>query len=232
MTRKRIAVIGGTVLALAAGTAGAVAATKSDEARDRENAVLNTAAKELDVTPQELRDALKAGQTAQLEQAVKDGRLTQEQADAITQRMNQSGLVLGGPGGPHGKGGPGHRGGGREMFGDVAKALGLSEAQLRERLEDGKTLAQVAKAQGKDLDDVKSAVKKAATTRLDQAVKDGDITKSQRDDMLEHLDEHLERLGEGPFGGRGRGRGTMPPDAERNENGSYAAPTAGAQRTD
>lgn len=232
MTSKRIAVIGGTVLALAAGTAGAVAATKADEAKDRENAVLTTAAKQLDVTPQELRNALKAGQAAQLEQAVKDGKLTQEQADAIAQRMNQSGLVLGGPGGPHGKGGPGHRGGGREMFGDVAKALGLSEAQLREQLEDGKTLAQVAKAQGKDLDDVKAAVKKAATARLDEAVKDGDLTKAQRDDMLEHLDEHLERLGEGRFGGRGPGRGMMPPDGERNENGAYAEPPAAAERTD
>lgn len=239
MTTKRIAIIGGAVVALAAGAAGAVAATKSDEAKEREQTVLNTAAKELDVSPQALRDALKAGQTAQLDQAVKDGRLTQAQADAIKQRMNESGLVLGGgPGGPHGKGGPGPRGGGREMLGDVAKALGLTEAKLHDQLEDGKTLAQIAKAQGKDLDDVKAAVKKAATARLDEAVKDGDITKAQRDDMLEHLDEHLENLGERPFGGRGHGPG-MPPRGDREDeggngsrNGSYAAPQAGATRTD
>lgn len=238
MTRKRIAIIGGAVVALVAGSAAAIAATKNDEAKQREQTVLNTAAKELDVSPQALRDALKAGQAAQLDQAVKDGKLTREQADAIKQRMNQSGLVLGGPGGPHGRGGPGGPGGGREMLGDVAKALGLTEAKLHEQLEDGKTLAQIAKAQGKDLDDVKAAVRKAATARLDQAVEDGKITKAQRDDMLEHLDEHLDDFGERPFGGPGRGHGPgMPPgDREDDENGtrngSYAAPSAGAARTD
>jgi hypothetical protein len=124
------------------------------------------------------------------------------------------------------------------MFGDVAKALGMTEAQLHDQLEDGKTLAQIAKAKNKDLDDVKAAVKKAATARLDQAVKDGDITKAQRDDMLEHLDEHLENFGERPFGGRGRGHGPgMPPgdredDESSTQNGAYEAPATGATRTD
>jgi hypothetical protein len=234
MTRKRIAIIGGAVVVLAVGSVGAVAATKSDEAKKRENAVLSTAAKELDVSPQELRDALKAGQSAQLEQAVKDGKLTQAQADAMKRQMERSGLVLGGHRGMHGPGGhggPGHRGGGHEMMADVAKALGLSEAELHEQLRDGKTLAQIAKAQDKDLDDVKASVKKAATARLDQAVKDGDITKAQRDDMLEHIDEHLDHLGERRVGKHGGGRG-MPGPPERNENGSYGAPQAGAMRTD
>lgn len=61
MTTKRIAIIGGAVIALAAGSAGAVAATKSDEAKQRENTVLNTAAKKLDVSPDQLREALKVG---------------------------------------------------------------------------------------------------------------------------------------------------------------------------
>lgn len=200
MTPTKIAIIGGAVIALAAGSVGAVAATRADEAKERENAVLTTAAEQLDVSPQRLRDALKAGQAAQLDQAVKDGELTQQQADAMKRRMERSGLVLGGP---HGPGGPGHRGGGREMLADVAKALGLSESALRERLHDGKTIAQIAKAQNKELDDVKAAVKQAATARLDQAVEDGELTKAQRDAMLEHLDDHLEHLGEQPFGGRG-----------------------------
>lgn len=236
MTTKRIAIIGGAVIALAAGSAGAVAATKSDEAKQRENTVLNTAAKKLDVSPDQLREALKSGQAAQIDQAVKDGKLTKEQADQIKQRMEQSGLVLGGPGGPHGKGRGGPPGGGREMLADVAKALGLSEAKLREQLQDGKTIAEIAKAQDKSLDDVKAAVKKAAVARLDQAVKDGKLTKAQRDEMAEHLDEHLDRLGEGPFGGRGHGPGGpgMPPaerDDESNRDGSYA-PEAGSARTD
>ncbi len=239
MTTRRIAVIGGTLVALAAGSAGAVAATSTDEAKEREKTVLDTAAKELEVTPDELRSALRAGQSAQLDQAVKDGTLTQEQADRIKERMASSGLVLGGGG----KGGPGghHRGGpggGREMMTDVAKALGLTEAQLRTQLEDGKTIAEVAKAQNKDLDDVKAAVKKAAVARLDQQAKDGDITKAQRDEIVEHLEDHIDRLGEKPLGGRGPGRGPGGPGApparqegETNQDGSYVPPTTGAAQT-
>lgn len=239
MSTRRIAVIGGTLLALAAGSAGAIAATSSDEAKEREKTVLDTAAQKLDVTPDELRGALRAGRTAQLDQAVKDGTLTQKQADRIKERMASSGLVLGGGG----KGGPGGRhrggpGGGREMMTDVAKALGLTAAQLRTQLEDGKTIAEVAKVQNKDLDDVKAAVKKAAVARLDQQVKDGDITPTQRDDIAEHLDDHIDRLGEKPFGGRGPGRGPGGPGApparqegKTNQDGSYVPPAADTAQT-
>lgn len=242
MTTKRIAIIGGAVVALAAGSAGAVAATNSDDAKQREQTVLDTAAKKLDVSPDQLRDALQAGQAAQLDQAVKDGKLTQEQADAIKKRMQDSGLVLGGGpggrGGPDGHGGPGGPGGGREMMADVAKALGLSEDKLHTQLESGKTIAQIAKAQGKDLDDVKAAVKKAATERLDQAVKDGKVTKEQRDHIVGELDEHIAHLGERPFG-RGPGHGPPPAgqpsakqEGETNQDGSYVPPSGGVTRTD
>lgn len=240
MTTKRIAIIGGAVVALAAGSAGAIAATNDDEAKQREQSVLNTAAKKLDVSPSELRDALEAGQEAQLDQAVKDGKLTQEQADAIKKRMQDSGLVLGGPGGRGhgGPGGPGGPHGGREMFDEAAKALGLSEDELHQQLESGKTLAQIAKAQNKSLDDVKAAVKKAALARLDQAVKDGKLTDAQRDQIAKDLDDRIDHLGERPFG-RGPGHGPPPAgepparqEGETNQDGSYVPPSGGVTRTD
>lgn len=236
MTTRRIAVIGGTLVALAAGSAGAIAATQTDEAKEREQTVLDTAAKKLDVTPEELRSALKAGQAAQLDEAVKAGKLTQAQADEIKKRQAESGLVLGGgkdgPGGRHG--GPD---GGRELMADAAKALGLTEAKLMEQLRDGKTITQIAKAQNKDLADVKAAVKKAALARLDQQVKDGDITKAQRDEIAEHLEDHIEHLGE-RRGGRGPGHGPGGPgepparkEGETNQDGSYVPPSTGAAET-
>lgn len=239
MTTKRIAIIGGAVVALAAGSAGAIAATNNDEAKQREQTVLDTAAKKLNVSPSDLRDALEAGQEAQIDQAVKDGKLTQEQADAIKKRMQDSGLVLGGgPGGRGGHGGPGGRGGGREMFGDAAKALGLSDDELHQQLESGKTLAQIAKAQNKSLDDVKAAVKKAAVARLDQAVKDGKLTDAQRDQIVKELDDHIDRLGERPLG-RGPGHGPPPAgepparqEGETNQDGSYVPSSGGVARTD
>lgn len=236
MTTRRIAIVGGTLVALAAGSAGAIAATNADEAKEREKTVLDTAAKKLDVTPEQLRDALVAGRAAQLDQAVKDGKITQEQADEIKKRQAESGLVLGG-----GRGGPGgHRGGpggGRELMADAAKALGLTEAQLKTQLQSGKTIAEIAEAQNKDLDDVKATVKEAAVARIDAKLKAGDITQAQRDEMVEHLDEHLEHLGERRRGrgpGHGPGGPGAPParqEGETNQDGSYVPPAVGTTQT-
>ena len=65
------------------------------------------------------------------------------------------------------------------MLDDVAKALGISEQKLFSELRDGKTLAQVAKAHDKSLDDVKRRPATRSTKRLDAAVKDGDLTRSR-----------------------------------------------------
>jgi hypothetical protein len=89
-------------------------------------------------------------------------------------------------------------------------ALGITEEELVDRLRDGQTLAEIAEAEGKTLAQVRSAVRAEAVERLDEAVQDGRITKAQRDEMVEHLDEHLERLGEGPFFGRGGHHGPPP----------------------
>ena len=213
MRRRRITAILGAAVLAATGTGAAIGATSSDEAKKTEQEVLADAAKRLDTSPEKLRDALGAALDAQLDQAVKDGELTQEQADAIKQRRQQSGRVLGiGPGGPgmhHGfRGGPGGPRGGGIMLDDVAKALGISVDELHTQLRDGKTLAQIAKAEGKSLADVKASVKAAAKKRLDAAVASGDITQKQADAKLEHLDEHLDRLGTARMGGpRFRGRG-------------------------
>ena len=69
-------------------------------------------AKELGKTGDEVRSAMKAVAKDRLAAAVKAGRLTQDQADAIQKRIDSSDcapLGPGGPGpGPHGCGGPGH----------------------------------------------------------------------------------------------------------------------------
>ena len=66
-------------------------------------------------------------------------------------------------------------------------------------------LAAIAKAEGKTLAEVRTAVKQAATARLDAAVKAGDITKAQRDEEVAELDDELARLGDVRFGHRGPG---------------------------
>jgi hypothetical protein len=200
MRRTRIAALATAGALAAAGTGVAVATTRSDDAKEREQAVLADAAERLDVEPSELRDALSDAENAQLDADVKAGRLTQEQADAIKARRKQSGTVLGGPGlvgrgGPHGDLRLHHGGGPFEITGAAAKALGISRDELWERLRDGETLEEIAKAEGKSLDDVEAAISKALKENLDEAVEDGKLTREQADEMLEHLTERLDDLG-------------------------------------
>lgn len=200
--RTRIAAVAAVGALAAAGTGVAVATTRSDDAKEREQAVLADAAKRLNVEPSELRDALGKAEDAQLDAEVKAGRLTQEQADAIKERRRQDGTVLGpgfrgGPGGPHGFGMKLRPGGGPfELTEAAAKALDISEDELWDRLRDGKTLEEIAKAEGKSVDDVEKAVEAALKEQFDKAVKDGDLTRKQADEMLEHLTERLDDLGD------------------------------------
>lgn len=222
MKARRIATLALSGALIAGGTGAAIAAVTQDDATKAEQAILDDAAERLDVTPDKLRGALSAAQDAQLDRAVKDGELTQKQADAIEAARKQSGRVLvgprlrGGPG-PHGvpklhggRGGPDpHAFGPRGMFEDLAKALGTSGAKLKEQLRAGKSVADVAKANGKSLADVRAAARTAIRTRLDEAVKDGDLTRKQADEMLARVDEKLAAIVSGRalrlrrHGGRG-----------------------------
>jgi|SRR5215213_3681922 len=203
MRRRRIAAIAAAGAVAAGGTGAALATTRAHDAKQREQAVLADAAKRLGTDADKLRDALSAAEDAQLDAEVKAGRLTQEQADAIKQRRRESGTVLGGPGFRGRHGGPGWGPGGRSFGGPghgrvgkviaaAAKALGLTQDQLFDRLRAGRSLSDVAKAQGKNYDDVKAAVRDAAKQELDDAVKAGRLTRAQADEILERLTEHLD----------------------------------------
>ena len=162
----------------------------------------------MNVTPEKLRDALAAAEDAQIDQAVKDGKLTQEQADAIKEHGQQSGRVLGlggalgvpAPGRVARPGGPGPRlappgraFGGRPFGGGISldlKALGVTREQLGEQLRAGKSIAGIAKAQGKSLSDVRTALKAAAKARLDQAVKDGKLPRERADKLRARRRRH------------------------------------------
>lgn len=203
MKSRKFAIIAVAALA-AVGTGAAVAATQDDKGKETENAILSDAAERLDVGTDELRTALSEAQRAQIDQAVEDGDLTQQQADRIKQHIEESGRVLMGPGGPDGPHhGPGGRGGPPPFFGAIAEELGISEEKLHEQLHSGKTLAQVAKSGGKSMADAMAVAKAAIEKQIAEDVESGRITESQGDEMREHLPEMLKRLGKGPRFHRG-----------------------------
>lgn len=212
MRVKRYVLVSAAVLAAGAGGGAAIAASNNDDDRQKtEQSILDDAAQRLNVTPEALKSALGAAEDAQLDAQVKAGKLTQEQADAIKKARAQDGTVLGGPGVGHGGplglrpgfgpgGGPGRPGLqlGLDVKGGAidaaAGALGLSRDDLVAKLKAGKSIADVAKDQGKALDDVKAAITDAVTKELDQRVKDGKLTQSQHDDLLAQLKAHIDDL--------------------------------------
>jgi uncharacterized coiled-coil protein SlyX len=222
MRVKPYVLVSAAVLVAGVGGGAAIAASGGDERQKTEQSILDDAAKRLNVTPEALRSALGAAEDAQLDQAVKDGKLTQEQADAIKKRRAEDKSVLGGPGvggpGGHGRGGAGGPGLGLRFkagpggaLDAAASALGLKREDLVSKLRDGKSIADVAKAEGKSVDDVKKAITDGVTKELDKAVTDKKLTSAQRDDTLKELTEHLDDLvnGKRPAGapaGRGHWR--------------------------
>ena len=205
LTRRRIAV-GAAGLALLAAAGGAYAATQSRDAERQ--AFLNDAAKRLNVTPQQLTDALKQAAIDRIDAAVKAGRLTQAQGDALEQRIQQGDFPFpgGGPGFRHGPG----RGLIFGAFDAAAKYLGLTDEQLHQQLESGKSLADVAKAKGKGVDGLKSAIK----AQLDADVKAGRLTQAQEDRIVSRLDDIVNRThSDHPRGRRFFGPPGPPPGA-------------------
>jgi hypothetical protein len=158
--RRRIAVAGAAVAALGLAAGGATYAATSGEPQEEANALAEAlnANEGTSLTGQDIQDALKEVLEERLDAAVKSGKITQAEADRILERASERGLPLGpGPGGPgfhmEFRGGP--------FTEAAAKALGLSEDALREQLEDGKSLAEVAAARNVDKAKVVAAVRDA-----------------------------------------------------------------------
>ena len=206
--------------------------------------VLEIVADELDLSVEEVIEALRDGETvadfveahggdvddivraavaeaeARLNEAVENGRLTEERKAEILERL-QTELPerLEEPWQPRGAR-DGLLGGFSEAFWNrfdgVAEALGLDPEQLFSRLHDGETVADVAEDLGVNLEDVRGALEDARAEQredaIQQALEDGRITEEQAEWMLEGIEKGFlprgggfdERRGMGHSGG-GRG---------------------------
>jgi hypothetical protein len=198
---KRALVIGSAALVVAAGSGAAIAASQGSSASPE--AFVDSLAEHLGVSTDELEDAAKAAAIDQVDAALADGRITEEQAEELKERIEEGGFPFFGPplfGGPDVHHGP-------ALFVDgfdaAAEYLGLSQAELRERLEDGQSLAEIARAEGKSVDALKRALIDEAEESLDQAVEDDELTRGQADEILERLREHVDDFVEGDFVLRG-----------------------------
>jgi uncharacterized protein (DUF433 family) len=76
----------------------------------------------------------------------------------------------------------------------AAKEIGVSVNELKDARKSGKSIAQVAKDHNKSVDDVVNAIVKAATSDVDQAVKDGKLDSQKADQIKQKLPDRVKQL--------------------------------------
>ena len=109
-----------------------------------------------------------------LKPLVDAGTLTQAQADSVVETLVAAGPMGGGRGGP--RGGPG--------LSVVATTLGMTEAEVRDAISNGQTLAQLAEAKGSSAQALIDAILAERKAHLDEEVAAGKHTQAEADAKL------------------------------------------------
>lgn len=220
---KRLIMIGGLVAALALGAVAVAAAQEGtstpsptpaatdDDADDGDKETLreeflDRLAENLGVSRETLDQAIDETQLELIDQALADGKIDEEEAAELRERVQNGEPLF-----PF-FGRPGHH---PRIFHFAvsfvelaADVLGIDESDLREQLHDGQSLADVAESQGMDLEQFKSDLLAAVKSKLDEKVADGDLTQERADEIYarvsENIDEIVEKTHDGPPFFRGR----------------------------
>ena len=182
LTAAAVAVVG-------AGTAIGVAATSGGDDPQESFASALTEQVGADVTVEDIRAAREQVVTERLDQAVADGRITQEQADQMLERLRE---------GPQDRE---ERRAAREAAAQpIVEALGVTGEELHEARHDGTTLLELAEEKGVSRADLEAAVTESIKIRAEA---EGE-TAPTGDELAEQVDEIVtsERGPRGP-GGRG-----------------------------
>jgi len=191
---RRVIAIGAAVAAVA-GIGGTALAHESATVGD---SFVGDFARHLGVSPAKVRDAYRAAVVDHIEAAVKAGRLTRAQADALEARIRSRGAQpfgFGPPGGfehrPFGHGGPFEHHG-PSPFAAVATYLGISDDAVRKAVGSGQTLAQLAAAEGKSVTGLEGAMTAPLRARLAAGVKAGRLTDEQSARILDAVTARLD----------------------------------------
>jgi hypothetical protein len=97
------------------------------------------------------------------------------------------------------------------MHDTVAKELGMTADELKTAINDGRTIADLAKEKGVNIDKLLAKLVESRKANLEQLVKDGKIKQEQMDAMLERMGTMMKSAVEGKSMGmmNGRGKGKM-----------------------
>ena len=202
---KRWLVAGGVaafLLAVALGAGGALAAVALLSDDDDDIAVVEASA-ELDSDGAEPPDSLDRALEFLVDQAVDAGRLTEEEGAELKERLDSRDVPFGLPrleGELFGGRVPDFFRGLRELpfvrpaldLDVAADYLGLTRSELRDALADGRTLAEIARAEGKPVDGLVQELVDAAEERIDDAVADGRLSEERAAELKGDLEDRIE----------------------------------------
>ena len=187
LTAGLVAGIGAGAVLEASGSAGASswAVQATDDTTD--TSVTDTS--DTDTSDDTTDDAVRPDYATHLQEALQplidDGTLTQAQVDAVI-----AALEAARPEG--GFGGPGHHGRGPGVaLSVVAETIGITEDEVREGLQSGQTLAEIAVANGSSAQAVIDAIIAEMTARSAEKVAAGEITQAQADEFLANATERV-----------------------------------------
>ena len=153
----------------------------------------------LNISEDQLQTAISGAVSDTTAQMVKDGKLTQSQADhlnALSAEFSKgvtfppdanvisqvAGLV------------PLSLDQFKQIENDVAASLKLQTSELETQIKAGKSLTDIAAAQNVDIQTVKDTLLKSLKTQLDAAVKAGKLTQTQEDQINQHASQFVDKL--------------------------------------
>ncbi len=205
-TARRNAVIGVGAGLLAGGAIGLMALTPSFTSAatggSTDTGLVVQQDADTDTSSDDMPDGVEPGQRVRelLQDLVDDGTITSDQADAVATHLAEHRPEHA----PGDRGGRGHRGGPGRDGEVVAGLLGIDAETLREELVAGNSIADIAEANGVDVQTVIDALVDEAAGHLDLAVEDGRLTDDEAAEKLADVTERITARvnGEGRLGRR------------------------------
>src|SRR3990172_3379268 len=190
---KRLLMIGAAVAALAIAVVlvgGAV--TSAQEGDGPVGTFISKLAGKLGISEEQLRIAVKDTETEMIDEALAGGKITQEQADRMKERVQEGDVRF--PGGGRHREGFRRCVGARFVVDGAAQVLGMEKAALTDELKSGKSLLEIAEAQGKGADEFKTALSDQVHTNLNALVGEGKLTQEKADDLFQKFSDHIDEI--------------------------------------
>ena len=203
------------VLGLAAVMVGG-ALTSAQEGDGPIGTFLEKLADKLGIDQDDLKTGIEETQSEMIDEAVAEGRLTEEQAERLKERAEDGVFPFRWPlsgvtrqVGPH-----------FYVMEAAVQVLDTSRDELGQQLRDGNSLAEVAEAQGMSAEDFEAALLPEVKVQLDDLVARGKLTQEQADVIFQAVEDNIGAIVNGQLGPRGI-------DRQRHAPGRFGWPCYG-----